>query len=85
MTFRNRHLRQMREHSLGICRSIEDTGIAALLLDALSDKQIAAATGMTCASIHKRLVHMRKRAGVANRVGLALKLQSIVMAEGGAT
>jgi DNA-binding NarL/FixJ family response regulator len=75
---RNAHLRAEAEQALGITRSPRDSAIAALLLEAKSDKQISAATGMQRGEIHKRLINMRKRCAAPNRVGLALALRELV-------
>ena len=59
-----------------------DSGIAALLLEALSNKQIQAATGVPKTTICNRLAAMSQRCGARNRVGLALALQREATASG---
>lgn len=79
---RNAVLRARHEASLGIARDHVDSGIAALLLEALSNKQIQAATGVPKTTICNRLAAMSQRCGARNRVGLALALQREAMASG---
>ena len=77
---RNQFLRDMHEHSLGIVRTAKESGIAACLLDALPDKRIAAATDISPGAIQNTITLMMRRAGVSNRVGLALALQRMILA-----
>ena len=79
---RNAVLRARHEASLGITRDHIDSGIAALLLEALSNKQIQAATGVPKTTICNRLAAMSQRCGARNRVGLALALQREATASG---
>ena len=72
---RNAHLRAQQERDLGIVRTLSESGIAALILDALPDKTISSATGISMCMITYHIHAMMKRAGVKNRVGLALALQ----------
>ena len=74
---RNAHLRAQQERQCGIVRTLSESGIAALILDALPDKTISAATGISMGMISYHINAMMKRAGVKNRVGLALALREI--------
>ena len=75
---RNAHLRAQHERQLGIVRTIREAGIAALILDALPDKTISAATGIPVGTIGNTITVLMRRAGVKNRVGLALALKDLV-------
>jgi DNA-binding NarL/FixJ family response regulator len=73
---RNRHLRAEAERA--ILRDHKDGAIAALLLAASTDKQIADVTGIPAQTVRNRMTFMKRRAGVTNRVGLALALRELV-------
>jgi len=81
---RNAVLRARHEASLGITRDHIDSGIAAMLLEEKSNKQMVAATGVPNTTINHRLLAMSRRAGARTRVGLALALQRQLWSEGAA-
>ena len=74
---RNRHLRAEAEERRGIIRTETEARMAELLLKAQPDKLIAEAIGLSQQQVIKRMCVLRKRAGVTNRVGLALALERL--------
>lgn len=75
---RNRHIRAQQERQLGIVRTVNESGIAAMILEAMPDKKITACTGIPSGSIRNTITVMMRRAGVTNRVGLALALRDLI-------
>ena len=57
-----------------VVRNHIDSGIAACLLMAMCDKEMARSLGITQASVKSLLSNMMRRAGETSRTGLALML-----------
>lgn len=57
--------------------TLTQAAVAGCLLDGLTDKRIAAATGLEVKTVESHLASMRRRLGETTRVGLALRLQDI--------
>ena len=83
MHIRNRHLRAKAkaadEMALGPIRCPADSAVAACLLDAMCDKEIAGAMGVALKSVQNRIWLIKRRTNARNRVGLALALQRMIL------